>query len=89
VFRPGCHGVRSDSHTAADDLDEHVEREDLGIFPVSVVTLGATGWAIVDNAHTRSPSLLLDPATSVPTTHVRPAAAVPIAHEEHACRKSP
>ena len=35
-----------------DDLDEHVEREDLGIFPVSVVTLGATGWAIVDRAHT-------------------------------------
>jgi hemerythrin-like domain-containing protein len=51
-----------------DDLDQHVEREDLGIFPVSVVTLGATGWAIVDEAHTRSPSFLHDPdATSVPT----------------------
>ena len=46
-----------------DDLDVHVEREDLGIFPVSVVTLGATGWATVDQAHTRSPSFLLDPAT--------------------------
>ena len=43
-----------------DDLEAHVEREDLGIFPVSVVTLGATGWAIVDEAHTRSPSFLLD-----------------------------
>ena len=42
------------------DLEVHVEREDLGIFPVSVVTLGATGWAIVDQAHTRSPSFLHD-----------------------------
>ena len=47
-----------------DDLDVHVEREDLGIFPVSVVTLGATGWTIVDEAHTRSPSFLLDPKTT-------------------------
>jgi hemerythrin-like domain-containing protein len=43
-----------------DDLDQHVEREDLGIFPVSVVTLGATGWATVDEAHTSSPSFLHD-----------------------------
>ena len=47
-----------------DDLDVHVEREELGIFPVSVVTLGATGWAIVDEAHTRSPSFLLDQPTT-------------------------
>ena len=50
-----------------DDLEVHVEREDLGIFPVSAVTLGATGWAIVDEAHTRSPSFLLDAATTTPT----------------------
>nr|WP_162260330.1 hemerythrin domain-containing protein [Nocardioides sp. Root190] len=43
-----------------DDLDQHIEREDLGIFPVSVVTLGATGWAIVDDAHAESPSFLYD-----------------------------
>lgn len=43
-----------------DDLAVHVEREDLGIFPVSVVSLGASGWAIVDQAHTESPSFLLD-----------------------------
>ena len=47
-----------------DDLDQHVEREDLGIFPVSVVTLSAQGWAIVDEAHDRSPSFLLDPSPS-------------------------
>jgi hypothetical protein len=43
-----------------DDLAVPVEREDRGICPASVVTLGATGWAIVDEAHTRSPSFLLD-----------------------------
>ena len=43
-----------------DDLDTHVEREDLGIFPVSVVTLGATGWATVGRAHSEHPTFLLD-----------------------------
>ena len=55
-----------------DDLDVHVEREDLGIFPVSVVTLGATGWAIVDHAHTSSPSFLHDQATSSVAADTRP-----------------
>jgi hemerythrin-like domain-containing protein len=35
------------------DLTEHIDRENLGIFPVAVVTLGATGWDIVDQAHQR------------------------------------
>jgi hemerythrin-like domain-containing protein len=43
-----------------DDLAVHVEREDLGIFPVSVVTLGPSGWEIVDQAHEDLPSFLLD-----------------------------
>ncbi|PKH40920.1 Hemerythrin HHE cation binding domain-containing protein [Nocardioides alpinus] len=47
-----------------DDLDTHVEREDLGIFPVSVVTLGASGWATVDVARRGSPSFLLDVAST-------------------------
>ena len=47
-----------------DDLGEHVEREDLGIFPVSVVTLGAAGWQVVDRAHAESPSFLLDPVAT-------------------------
>lgn len=56
-----------------DDLDTHVEREDLGIFPVSVVTLGATGWATVDEARRDSPSFLLDvPATKEADQHVHP-----------------
>lgn len=47
-----------------DDLDVHVEREDLGIFPVSAVTLGATGWALVEDAHAESPSFLHDGVTA-------------------------
>ena len=33
------------------DLTDHIDKENLGIFPVAVVTLGATGWDIVDRAH--------------------------------------
>lgn len=43
-----------------DELDAHMEREDLGIFPVSVVTLGATGWALVDRAHADLPTFLTE-----------------------------
>lgn len=34
-----------------DELSHHIDQENLGIFPVAVVTLGATGWATVDRAH--------------------------------------
>lgn len=34
-----------------DDLSEHIDKENLGIFPVAVVTLGASGWEIVTAAH--------------------------------------
>jgi hemerythrin-like domain-containing protein len=33
------------------DLTDHIDKENLGIFPVAVVTLGATGWDIVERAH--------------------------------------
>ena len=36
------------------ELTEHVDKENLGIFPVAVVTLGATGWDIVERAHEKS-----------------------------------
>ena len=62
-----------------DDLAVHVEREDLGIFPVSVVTLGADGWAIIERAHDEYPSFLLDPAATVPP---------PPLDEESPCRRS-
>jgi hemerythrin-like domain-containing protein len=40
------------------DLDDHVERENLGIFPVSAVTLGASGWELVDGARQAHPTFL-------------------------------
>jgi hemerythrin-like domain-containing protein len=49
--------------TLLDDLSAHIDREDYGIFPVSVVTLGAAGWSIVDQAHSTTPSFLLDSTT--------------------------
>ena len=42
------------------ELDRHIEREDLGIFPVSVVTLGASGWATVERAHADLPTFLTE-----------------------------
>jgi hemerythrin-like domain-containing protein len=41
-----------------DELAAHIEREDLGIFPVSVVTLGARGWETVDAAHREVPTFV-------------------------------
>ncbi|HEX5088359.1 MAG TPA: hemerythrin domain-containing protein [Nocardioides sp.] len=39
-----------------DDLSVHIDKENLGIFPAAVVTLGATGWGIVEEAHARTPA---------------------------------
>jgi hypothetical protein len=61
-----------------DDLAVHVQREDFGIFPVSVVTLGASGWAMVDRAHTDSPSFLLDTPERQQPSH----------EQESTCRRS-
>jgi hemerythrin-like domain-containing protein len=41
-------------------LSDHIDKEDLGIFPVSVVTLGASGWDIVTSVHSDQPSFLAD-----------------------------
>ena len=45
-----------------DELVVHIDKEDQGIFPVSVVTLGAPGWATVEAAHEAAPSFLAAPA---------------------------
>jgi hemerythrin-like domain-containing protein len=41
-------------------LAEHIDREDLGIFPVSVVTLHASGWDVVARVHSEQPSFLVE-----------------------------
>jgi hemerythrin-like domain-containing protein len=41
-----------------DELSEHIDKENLGLFPVSVVTLGASGWATVAAAHAETATFL-------------------------------
>jgi hemerythrin-like domain-containing protein len=36
-----------------DELSVHIDKENLGVFPVAVVTLGARGWETVAAAHGR------------------------------------
>ncbi|QNN54072.1 hemerythrin domain-containing protein [Nocardioides mesophilus] len=40
------------------ELSLHIDKENLGIFPVAAVTLGATGWETVGRAHDAEPSFL-------------------------------
>jgi hemerythrin-like domain-containing protein len=53
------------------DLEQHIERENLGIFPVSVVTLHAGGWELVEKARADRPTFLdqsLSPVGRSPLT---------------------
>ena len=43
------------------ELSDHIDKENLGIFPVAVVTLGATGWETIGRAHEEQPSFLQVP----------------------------
>ncbi len=43
-----------------DELSDHIDKENLGVFPVAVVTLGARGWETVGAAHDAEPSFLAD-----------------------------
>lgn len=40
-----------DTTSLMDDLVTHIDKENLGVFPVTVVTLGARGWATIEAAH--------------------------------------
>ncbi len=42
-----------------DDLITHIEKENLGVFPVTVVTLGPRGWATIEAAHDEAVSFLV------------------------------
>ena len=54
------------------ELETHVERENLGIFPVSVVTLGAEGWDTVNAAHRQIPTFLTADQPGPPPDHPPP-----------------
>ena len=55
---PGEPGFRERLAAVLGDLGRHIERENLGIFPVSVVSLGAPGWDLVDAARHQHPTWL-------------------------------
>ena len=52
---PAAPGFRSELHGLLDHLALHIDQENLGIFPVAVVTLGADGWQMVEDAHHEHP----------------------------------
>ena len=49
-----------DEHVALGVAIAALNPHRIGIFPVSVVTPGATGWATVDRAHTDLPTFLTE-----------------------------
>jgi hemerythrin-like domain-containing protein len=52
--------LKADADALFDHLIQHIDREDLGIFPVSTVSLGAPGWDRVAEVHEAQPSFLAD-----------------------------
>jgi hemerythrin-like domain-containing protein len=40
------------------ELSDHIDKENLGVFPVAVASLGARGWDTVTRAHEEQPSFL-------------------------------
>ena len=56
---PDAPGFESALDELFDALEAHIQREDLGIFPVSVVTLGADAWDLVQRVHDDQPSFLV------------------------------
>jgi hemerythrin-like domain-containing protein len=57
---PAQPGVQEKISAMFRHLSEHIDKEDLGIFPVSVVTLGSSGWDTVARVHGEQPSFLAD-----------------------------
>jgi hemerythrin-like domain-containing protein len=52
--------LKQDAEALFAHLTQHIDREDLGIFPVSTVSLGARGWDLVAAVHDAQPSFLAD-----------------------------
>lgn len=57
---PAAEGVAERVSAMFRHLSDHIDKEDLGIFPVSVVTLHASGWDTVARVHGEQPSFLVD-----------------------------
>jgi hemerythrin-like domain-containing protein len=55
---PGAADFDTRVRALLEELSEHIDKENLGIFPVAVVTLGARGWDTVGQAHDAEPTFL-------------------------------
>lgn len=55
---PASPSFARDVTSMMDDLVTHIEKENLGVFPVAVVSLGARGWATIEAAHEAEASFL-------------------------------
>ena len=64
ALEPASPGFEAAAVALLAELERHIEREDLGIFPVSVVTLGLAGWETVEAAHARTASFLAAGSTT-------------------------
>jgi hypothetical protein len=63
---PDAPGFGDQVMVLLEELSLHIAKENLGIFPVAVVSLGATGWETVGRAHEAEPSFLADGASAPP-----------------------
>lgn len=59
-------GLRQRFEALVHDLGEHIQREELGLFPVAVVTLGSSGWDTVSRAHDEVPTFLSEGTSEIP-----------------------
>ena len=60
---PAAAGFADEVLALLAELREHIDKENLGIFPVAVVSLDGTGWETVSRAHAEQPSFLTTSAT--------------------------
>ena len=58
---PGGDDFVTAVHDLLESLAEHIERENLGVFPVSVVSLDAEGWDLVGRVAEEIPTFVTGP----------------------------
>lgn len=60
---PAAPGFADGVHALLAQLSDHIDNENLGIFPAATITLGARGWQTVVGAHEAEPSFLAVPVS--------------------------
>ena len=55
---PAAAGFADEALALLAELREHIDKENLGVFPLAVVSLDGSGWQTVSRAHAEQPSFL-------------------------------